>query len=153
MKKLLLVILFCGALLAISNAVTAQESRIGVGAMINDPTGLSAKVWLNENLAIDGALSFSLAENSSRIYFHTSVLEHRAMDTENFQLYYGLGMRLIWTDVTDDFITGLRIPGGVAYSIEDSKIEPFFELVPTLDFSPSFRFGFAGALGLRLYLN
>lgn len=153
MKKVLLVLLFCGSLLSVSHTALAQETRVGVGAMLNDPTGLSAKAWISEELAIDGALSFSLGENISRVYFHTDVLEHRAMEPQNFQLYYGLGLRFIWTDVNDDFITGLRVPAGIAYFIEDSDLEAFFELAPTIDFSPYFRYSFAGALGMRLYLN
>lgn len=153
MKKILFILLFCTSLLSVSHSALAQESRIGVGAVLNDPTGLSAKAWISEDLAIDGALSFSLGENISQVYLHTNVLEHRAMDPNNFQLYYGLGLRLLWTDVSDDFVTGLRVPAGTVYSIEGSDLEAFFELAPTLDFSPYFRFHFAGALGMRLYLN
>ncbi|SMO68296.1 hypothetical protein [Fodinibius sediminis] len=155
MKKTLLTLLFCGTLLTLALPAYAQESsgRVGVGAILNDPTGLSAKVWISNELALDGALSFSAGENISQVYFHTDLLQHRPMDIENFQLYYGLGMRLLWTDAGDDFISGIRGPLGMVYSIEDSDLEAFFELAPTLDFSPYFRFFFAGGLGMRLYIN
>lgn len=153
MKKSLFILLFCGSLLTLSHSAFAQQARVGVGAMLNDPTGLSAKVWMNESLAVDGAFSFGLSDNASQLYIHTDILKHLNMKADHFQLYYGLGLRFLVTDVSDDFISGLRVPGGMAYSIPESDLETFFELAPTIDFSPDFRFLFAGALGIRIYLN
>lgn len=132
----------------------AQEPRLGVGAMINSPTGISAKAWFNADIAVDGALSFTLAENISQVYLHSDVLQHEnTIDSELLQHYYGLGIRLIWSDIADDLTAGLRGPIGTAYSFEDSNIESFFEIVPTLDFAPDARFFFGGAVGMRIYLN
>lgn len=154
MKKSIFVLLFCGALLFAGQSAVAQDSKIGIGAMINSPTGLSVKAWVNNNIAVDGALSFTLAENVSQLYFHSDVLQHGdAIDHELLQHYYGLGIRLIWSDIGDDLIAGLRGPIGMTYAFEETNIESFFEIVPTLDFSPDARFFFGGALGMRIYLN
>lgn len=154
MKKSLLIALFCGTLLFTGHSSLAQDNRIGIGAMINSPTGVSAKAWVGTNLAVDGALSFTIAENVSQIYFHSDVLQHGyAISHDQMRNYYGLGVRLVWSDLSDDLIAGLRGPIGMTYSIEDTSIESFFEFVPTLDFAPDARFFLGGALGMRIYLN
>lgn len=154
MKKSLLIILFCGSLLFTSHSVLAQDTRIGIGAMINSPTGVSVKGWFNENLAIDGALSFTIAENVSQVYLHSDVLQHgNAANHEQLQNFYGLGVRLLWDDVSNDLTAGLRGPIGMAYTFENTSIESFFEIAPTLDFAPDARFFFGGAVGMRVYLN
>lgn len=154
MKKTILIILFCGSLLFNSHTVLAQDNRIGIGAMINSPTGVSAKAWIGTNLAVDGALSFTIAENVSQIYFHSDVLHHGyAISHNQMRNYYGLGVRLIWSDITDNIRAGLRGPIGMTYAIEETSIVGFFEIAPTLDFAPDARFFFGGAVGMRVYLN
>jgi hypothetical protein len=154
MKKSLLIVLFCGSLLFNGRSVLAQDNRIGIGAIINSPTGVSAKAWFNENLAVDGALSFTLAENVSQVYFHSDILQHGdAVNHKLLQNYYGLGVRLLWSDISNNLTAGLRGPIGMAYSFENTSIESFFEIAPTLDFIPDARFFFGGAVGMRIYLN
>lgn len=152
MKKSLFILLFCGSLLLVAQTSFAQDSGIGVGAMINSPNGLSVKAWINEGFAVDGALSFDLGNNMSQFYIHGDALKHESINTQ-LKYYYGAGARFNWTDVGNDLIVGIRGPGGIAYVLEDSNIESFFELAPTIDFSPDFRFTFAGAFGMRIYLN
>jgi len=134
--------------------VQAQESTFGIGAIINSPTGLSVKAFVSEDIAIDGAFSVSLDQNFSQIYLHGDVLQHSdAIESDILQLYYGLGIRLVWDDRTDDLNAGLRGPIGTEYTFEDTNLRSFIEIVPTLEFSPDARFFFAGAVGMRVYLN
>lgn len=122
--------------------------------MINSPTGLSAKAWVTNSLAVDGALAFTIAENVSTIYLHSDVLQHgNSISHNQLQNYYGLGIRMLWSDISDNVTAGLRGPIGVTYSFEETKIESFFEIAPTLDFAPDARFFFGGAVGMRIYLN
>lgn len=138
----------------------AQENRIGVGAMTGTPNGLSIKGWIGEDIAIDGALSFTLGENVSSLYLHSDVLLHNDLSDDGFNveegtlnLYYGAGIRLQWLDVADDLYTGIRGPAGISYMFEQAPGELFFELVPTIDLNPSFRFSFGGGIGARYYLG
>ncbi len=154
MKKSIFIILFCGSLLILGQSVQAQEATFGIGAIINSPTGVSVKAFVSEDIAIDGALSFSLEQNFSQVYLHADVLQHGdAIESDILQLYYGLGIRLIWNDLTDDLNAGLRGPIGTEYAFEGTNLRSFLEIVPTLDFSPDARFFFAGAVGMRIYLN
>ncbi len=160
MKKVFVAGLLVAGFLCISTSVYAQQSGIGLGAIINSPTGVSLKGWINEDLALDGAISFSIGENSSSFYLHSDILFHGSsaseeigLDEGNLQAYYGGGFRFIWVDGAGDPVVGLRGPLGVNYAFENSRAEAFVELVPTLDFNPSFRFLFAGGIGVRYYLN
>lgn len=158
MKKSIQTTLFCFSLLILVQTASAQQSGVGVGAILNGPTGVSVKAWVNDNFAIDGALSFQLSENFQSLYLHSDLLYHnnalnRRLDLNNASLrtYYGGGIRLIFTDFDDT--VGLRLPAGLTYSVSNAPIGTFFELVPTLDLEPAVQFSFAGAIGLRYYLN
>ena len=147
-------------LAAAFQTVQAQQNSIGVGAMTGTPNGLSIKGWIGDDIAIDGALSFTLGDNSSSLYLHSDVLIHDDLSDNGFDVeegtlnfYYGAGLRLQWLDVVDELYTGIRGPAGISYMFEQAPGELFFELVPTIDLNPTFRFSFGGAVGARYYLG
>ncbi len=160
MKKIRLAATLLLFIAVLFQAAQAQQNRVGIGAMTGTPNGLSIKSWIGDDIAIDGALSFTLGNNSSSLYLHSDVLIHNDLSDDGFDVeegtlsfYYGAGLRLQWLDVVDDVYTGLRGPAGISYMFERAPGELFFELVPTLDLSPSFRFSFGGAIGARYYLK
>lgn len=158
MKKTICTALFCCSLFILVHTAAAQQSGVGLGAILNGPTGVSIKGWVNDDLAIDGALSFQLSENFQSLYLHSDILYHNNalnerldLDNASLRTYYGGGIRLIFTDF--DNTVGLRFPVGVTYSVTNAPLGTFFELVPTLDLEPAVNFTFAGAIGVRYYLN
>lgn len=158
MKNFIVITLFCCSLLMVTQTSSAQQSGIGVGAILNGPTGVSAKVWVNDNFAVDGALSMQLSDNFQSVYIHSNLLYHNnalneRLDLNNSSLrsYYGAGIRLILQDFNN--VVGIRVPVGLTYSLNNAPLGTFFELVPTFDVEPAFQFSFAGAIGLRYYLN
>lgn len=158
MKHFTRILLLCISLFFLVQTTHAQQSGVGVGAILNGPTGLSVKVWAGDNLAFDGALSFDLSENFQSLYLHSDLLYHnnalnRELDLDNASLrtYYGAGIRLIFSDF--DGTIGLRFPAGLTYSVSNAPLGTFIELVPTLDLEPVARFSFNGAIGIRYYLN
>lgn len=158
MKKYLVTALLCSFLLLFSKVSYGQQSGVGLGAILNGPTGLSVKVWLSEDFAVDGALGLQLSENFQSVYVHSDFLYHNNSLNEELNLnnaslrtYYGAGIRAVFQDFND--IVGLRLPIGLTYSLTNAPLGTFFELVPTFDIEPSFQFSFAGAIGLRYYLN
>lgn len=160
MKKLIASLFICSFLLIANQQSFAQQSGFGIGAMLNSPTGISMKGWVNQKVAVDGAVSFDVGQNFSRFYMHSDLLRHSDPLNEElnleyglFRYYYGIGLRLLWTDIANQVTAGLRTPVGTSFDLGDSQVETFFELVPTIDFAPGFRFGFAGAFGMRVYLN
>lgn len=158
MKKSILIIAAGFIILTFANTAQAQSGDIAVGAIINDPTGLSIKGWVTDDIAIDGALAFNLGDNFSSVYLHSNVLFHSesvnekfGVDGSNFDMYYGAGLRLILGDVDD--VAGIRFPGGFSYRFEDTPLVTFFEIAPVIDFAPDGRLQFDGAIGARFYLN
>lgn len=158
MKKIIATAIFCCSLLVFSQISLAQQSGVGIGAILNDPTGLSVKVWINEDLAVDGALGLQLSENFQSVYVHSDILYHNNSLNEQLNLnnaslrsYYGAGIRVVFQDFND--VVGIRLPAGITYSLTNAPLGTFFELAPTFDIEPSFQFSFAGAIGLRYYLN
>lgn len=160
MKNIFSIIIFCFSIFILTEVSAAQNQGIGVGAMLDSPTGISLKTWVSEEVAIDGAISFTISENTSSLYLHSDMLYHGHpineklnVDSGELRAYFGGGIRILWDDVTRETVTALRAPAGINYHIEDSRAETFFELVPTIDFAPFGRFTFAGAIGFRYYLN
>lgn len=161
MKNLIILTTLLFTLALAAPDATAQQQQqqrtFGIGAILNSPTGISMKGYINERIAVDGAIAFQVSEFNSSFYLHSNVLFHErpaeGLEAGDLQFYYGAGLRLLWNDIQNDIQAGIRGPVGTSYYLEDQPMEVFFELAPTIDFHPSFRFGFAGGLGMRYYLN
>lgn len=159
MKRYILVLTLGFILLSSANYAHAQQKgRLELGGMVGTPTGISAKGWVSENIALDGALTFNIGDNFSSVYLHSNILFHSNSLNENLGLtgsranaYYGAGLRVLAGDFDEE--VGLRFPGGITYAIEDTPMITFFEIVPTLDIISDVRFGLGGAVGLRFSLN
>lgn len=159
MKKYILILTVGLLLIAGTNyAYAQQKGQFELGGIINSPTGVSAKGWINEQVAIDGALSFSLSDNFSSVYLHSDILFHSnslngklGLTGSNADAYYGAGLRFSGGDLDEHL--GLRFPGGITYGIDDTPLITFFEIAPVLDVSPDVGLRFAGAVGARFNLN
>ncbi|MDR8390107.1 hypothetical protein NC796_03075 [Aliifodinibius sp. S!AR15-10] len=157
MKKIISITILCFSLSIISETAYAQNDGLGLGAMINGPTGISYKAWFNDDMAIAGGLTFNIGDISS-FYMHSDFIVHGdrdgSFDLESgiMRLYYGFGARLDYNDITNDTEVGIRFPLGTNYDFEDVPADLFFELAPTI-LIVDFNFGLNGALGFRYYLN
>lgn len=159
MKQFILVIVLTTSLLfAYHYTADAQERGFGIGALIGAHDGLSYKAWISEDAAVAGAVSFAISNNTSSFYTHADFLMHKyyeELDWEVGTLHYsyGGGVSVLWRQFTDDSIYGVRLPSGVGFIFTEVPVDLFFEIAPTIDISPDFRFGFDGAIGFRFYLN
>jgi len=90
-------------LLITANESSAQQRGFGLGMIIGEPTGISAKLWTSNINAFDFGLGWSLYNDQNdvsrnRVHFHMDYLWHsfRAIrSTERFPLYCGIGGRFI----------------------------------------------------------
>ena len=48
MKKYLLFIMILGLMMIVAKPITAQDHGFGMGLILGEPTGLSAKLWTGE---------------------------------------------------------------------------------------------------------
>lgn len=143
----------------------AQERKFGLGVIIGEPTGISAKLWTSSNNAFAFGLGWSMGgdrfgrwydgyyNGGSRVHFHMDYLWHAwnaIHSTERFPLYYGVGGRI---NTGAGYNSSLAIRGafGVAWLPRETPIDVFLEVAPSLQLTSSTGFGIDAALGARYY--
>jgi hypothetical protein len=142
----------------------AQTTGFGLGAVINDPTGISLKFWTNSSQAVAGAATFNVSDGGSYLLLQGDYLFHQSNDLDvedgHLAFYYGPGVRFIFFEDNDPFFEdnndlgfALRAPLGLVYMFSSSPVDVFVELIPTLTIEPTESFGFEGALGFRYFFN
>lgn len=128
------------------------DKRFGVGLMVGEPTGLSMKYWVNENLAVDGGIAESFHRDNG-LQLHSDILWHEFgifnVSEGRLPLYFGVGPRFKFQDGDDAF--GIRFPIGVSYIFDRQPIDVFFEVAPIIDVEPSVRGSFNLAIGMRFW--
>lgn len=152
----LLLIVF--ALMLSAQQATAQDKKFGLGVMLGEPTGISAKLWTSNNNALAFGLGWSTYhprydDRGSRIHFHMDYLWHSfdaIRSEENFAFHYGIGGRFKDRG-GDNGSFAVRGVGGLNWLPRDMPIDLFFELAPSLELTPSTGFGIDGAFGVRFY--
>lgn len=117
--------------------------------MIGEPTGVSIKMWQNNKTAFDAGLAWSFSDNGS-LHLHGDYLLHNWLDVEegNLAFYYGIGAR---ARLTSNSKFGARIPVGLQYILEDSRIGFFFEIAPVLNLLPDTDLDVNGGIGARYF--
>jgi hypothetical protein len=151
-------------------SLTAEEKirqGFGIGVIVGEPTGLSAKKWVTDTTAIDAAAAWSFADFNS-FQIHADYLWHNfdLIKTEDLPgrlpVYFGVGGRIKFQGSNDgngkgqnDERTrvGIRAPVGISYLFHDVPVDLFAEVVPILDIAPETKFGIGVGLGARYYFR
>lgn len=158
------VIAFC--LFLTAQGSVAQERRFGLGVIIGEPTGISAKLWTSPVNAFDLGLGWSIGgdrigrykgyyDGGSRVHFHMDYLWHAfeaIRSSERFPLYYGFGGR-INSGAGYDASVAVRGVFGIAWLPRDTPIDVFLELAPSLQLTPSTGFGLDAGIGARYFFQ
>lgn len=146
MKKYIFVLLLLGSL-----TTYAQDSGMGLGIILGEPTGISGKVWTGYNSAFDFAGAWSFKDDAA-LHLHADLLFHNfriiPVTDGKLPIYYGIGARV---KMQDDPKVGARIPVGIAYLFEGAPLDIFLEIVPIMDIIPETDFDFNGAIGIRYF--
>jgi len=134
----------------------SQERSFGLGVMVGEPTGFSAKLWTSNDNAFDFGLGWSVIgnrnESRSRINLHVDYLWHAwnaIHSTERFPLYYGIGGR--FKGGGNDGSLAIRGVFGIAWMPHRTPIDIFLELAPSIELTPATGFAVDAALGIRYY--
>jgi hypothetical protein len=127
----------------------------GVGFIVGEPTGLSAKFFLNNEHALQFGLAWSL-DGANELHLQGDYIWHRygLIDLKNgdeMPLYFGVGGRFIFSEGDKDDIFGIRFPVGLDYLFTNYPFDIFVEIVPILDLTPDSDFDLEGALGARFW--
>lgn len=153
MKKIFPLIILIFLFLSINNY--GQDHGFGIGVIIGEPTGISAKHWLNDINALDFGMAYSFVRSHSALSLHADYLYH-AFDVINSKyripLYYGFGARIRFVN-DDDNAFGVRGVIGFAWLGEQAPFDVFLEVVPVFNLFPSTSLNLDAAIGARYYLN
>lgn len=147
MKKLVFLFLWGATAL---HAAGSKTPGWGVGVMVGDPTGLTAKYWLDKTRAVDVGLGFNDLSLHADLLWHRRDLFPKPKEG-HLAAVYGLGGKV--EDNGDDTVAGLRLVGGAAYYFPRHPVELYFELVPVIEVSPKLDWDWDGGLGLRVYFR
>lgn len=150
MKKLLVAIIF---LLIFVNISKAQDKGFGLGIMIGEPTGLSAKYWTSSTNAFDFGLAYSFVQKFSAVSIHADYLYHDfnvIKSDYRLPIYYGFGARIRFVNNSDNAL-GARGVVGIAWLNHKLPLDVFFEVVPVFNLIPSTSLNLDIALGARYY--
>ncbi len=146
-KIILVIVIFSGVSFA-------QSNGFGLGVILGEPTGISAKYWTASNTAFDFGLGYSF-EKHSRMHLHADYLFHvkNIFNTsENIALYYGPGARLRIVEDGKSRL-GFRFDVGLVWIPRNTPIDVFIEVAPLLDIIPETDFAINGGIGLRYFFN
>jgi hypothetical protein len=144
-------VLFFAVACIISFKAAAQEKGFGLGVILGEPTGISAKYWVGTRNAVDGGLAWSFRHNG---YFnvHADYLWHFPLkfeDVERLNFYVGIGGRLGFG--SGSTVVGARIPVGLVYWPGGVPLDVFLEVAPILDLAPATEFTANGGVGVRFF--
>jgi len=133
-------------------ASAAQVGGTGVGIVLGEPSGLSAKHWVSSENAIQAGLAFSLDENDY-IYLQADYLWHVPglvkLNSAEFLLHYGVGAAFGFADAGSAF--AIRGPVGLSYKFAQAPVDIFVELAPIFLLSPDTDLDIQFGIGSRYY--
>ncbi len=148
-------------IIAGAGTLAAQDSGMGAGVVLGEPTGLSAKLWLSKESAVDFAAAWSFYRSDDEgkndegaLYLHADYLHHffGVIDVREGKLvpYIGIGGKVAFSD---DFYMGVRFPLGLAYMFRKVPLDLFLELSPSLIIFPGTAFDAGAGLGIRYWFK
>ena len=142
----------------------AQNRNFGLGIILGEPTGISAKLWVSPKNAFDFGLGWSVGgdridnydgtyDGGSRVHFHMDYLWHwfdAIHSSERFPLYAGFGGRI---NTGGGYKSSVAVRGvlGIAWMPHRAPFDVFAELVPSLQVIPTSGFGIDAGFGARFY--
>ncbi len=155
--------------LGLSTAATANTpGPFGLGIVIGEPTGLSAKLWLDQKHALDFGLSFSFNDYflifSDYLFHFPGAFGRSSAFVTELTPYVGIGGVLAFANdrrldrdrhffgrERDTLGLGVRVPLGIEWIPSKAPLGVFLELVPGIALAPATDAFFEGGLGIRYY--
>jgi len=136
-----------------ANASAMERKKFGIGVILGEPTGITGKIMLDNNSAIDAGVGWETSgDNELHIYgdylFH--MYDVIKVSKGKLPIYFGGGARWVSREKKDNKL-GLRIPIGVEYLFEGVSLGAFVELVPVLNLTPDTDFDLEAGTGIRYF--
>lgn len=148
MRKVLII----AVVLAVSSAsfaVAAQPKSVSIGVILGQPTGLSAKLWLNQTSAVDLAAAWNFLPVGT-LYVQADYLYHIyhlfGVNKGKLPLYFGVGGTF---SLQPTPTIGIRVPVGVEYLFPNAPIDLFLEIGLGISLYPATQVQGSGGVGVR----
>lgn len=155
------------ALVAVAPAAAqpAEKGAFGAGIIIGEPTGLCAKLYLQDDQALQAAIALSAVVGGFQVHadyvFHPVILEEREAFT--LPAYVGPGLSLLQHpgdgDSDGDVRLGLRAVGGILFDFKELPLDVFAEVAAVARYTfgsesesvNGLGIGLNGGIGARYY--
>jgi len=129
-----------------------DKGTLGVGIILGEPTGITAKLYLKDDQAIQAAIGSAFIGGGLQVHadyvFHPYILQTRPSFV--LPVYIGPGVRLIdYSNGRDDssFAVGARLVGGLLFDFKDVPLDTFVEVAGVLEYE--FKDGRGAAIRLN----
>lgn len=145
------ILLFSILLVMLGHGALSQSRGLGLGVVLGDPTGFNGKAWLSHSGAFQFGVGMPSLSQSHGTLINAEYIWHAHVirSHEQFPLFYGIGGVL--GSGWGNSAIGARGIFGMAWWPRNSSIDIFFQLTPTLYFSPDSHFEFDGGVGIRYF--
>lgn len=121
-----------------AQARDGNEGPFGLGISVGEPTGVTAKYFFGENVAVDGLVGVAFADETA-LQLQADILWHfddqPGVNDSPWMAVFGFGFRFKFGE--EEELAGLRIPLGFTYAIGETSMDAFFEFVPIWNFGTS----------------
>ncbi len=135
--------ILAGFLVSPGHAGTNRVAKgtFGLGIILGEPTGVSAKLYLSDDTAVDAAIGSAFVGRG--LHVHADFLWHPWLLSANARsfvlpVYLGVGGRILRHNRSngnpDDSHLGVRGVGGVVFDFVHAPIDVFIEIAAVLDF-------------------
>lgn len=148
------VFLTAALFLIIQTSFAREEMQLGV--ILGSPTGISGKMSLGNNRAIDAALAYSLSDDLDLVLQADYLIENARSFNINapqpLELYFGIGARIAIVEQgkhEDELAIGPRAPVGISYTISNPNLMFFGELALILNIVPDTDVDLDAGIGVR----
>jgi len=131
----------------------ADKGTLGIGIILGEPTGISAKLYVKDDQAVQAAVGSAFISGGLQLHadyvFHPYILQTRPSFV--LPVYIGPGIRLIdYTNGRDDssFAFGVRGVAGMLFDFKDVPLDAFVEVAGVLEYE--FKDGEGAAIRLNV---
>ncbi len=137
---------------------TLGFSQFSLGLSLGQPSGVTTRYCFSETMALDIGISYSFFWVHRGYYIHTDIVQIFPrlfqFGKTNIPLYAGVGVGYLGIQGFQDFghyLLSIRIPFGVfhRFPFNQTYIEGFLELAPTVNLLPIQSFTMAFRIGAR----
>ena len=136
-----------------------KGKRFGAGLYLGEPTGVTVKGYLTEQLAINGVAAWSFTTESLMV-IGDATFDFFDIDADtsvvNIPFYAGAGAVISidgnrGSGRANGTTAGVRVPVGVGFQWTRYPIEAFVEVGPGVRLAPNTEFDLTGGVGARFY--